>query len=428
MKHFHKKILNITSSEFFRNVAVVGGGIAAAQAINFTLTPFITRLYGPEAFGTSAAITAIINIITPIATFGYSNAITLPKNETVARSIAQLSIICGTIISLIIFILISIYLPKIAELANLKKDSQLLYLIPFSIFFTGLLSITNQYLIRIGSFKEKSIIYVETKFFTGLLKLIGGISLPSGIFLSAVILAEPIINIALQLTQLSKLKIFSFLKGITQKNISSAASEYRDFPLFRMPQGVIRSGAMSLPILALTNLYGASESGQYTLCALILGAPVMVLADSVREVFYPKITKSITNKTGNTKSIIIKISMHLFIIGIIPFGIIFIFGKTIIPLIFGNQWTRAGEYSQWMSLWMLSTLACEPAISAMPALKIQSTLLTYELTITIIRAVAIYAGSIISDDIMSISLFSIVNTIGCGILLSIIINKSSKNA
>ena len=37
----------INSSHFIRNVTVVGGGIAAAQATTFAFTPLLTRLYWP---------------------------------------------------------------------------------------------------------------------------------------------------------------------------------------------------------------------------------------------------------------------------------------------------------------------------------------------------------------------------------------------
>ena len=71
----------IGQSRFVRNVAAVATGIAAAQAISLAFMPFLTRLYGPEAFGALAAFTAVVNIITPLATLGYANAIVMPETE-----------------------------------------------------------------------------------------------------------------------------------------------------------------------------------------------------------------------------------------------------------------------------------------------------------------------------------------------------------
>jgi len=38
-------------SAFVRQVAMVAGGTAAAQAVAIAGTPIVTRLYGPDAFG-----------------------------------------------------------------------------------------------------------------------------------------------------------------------------------------------------------------------------------------------------------------------------------------------------------------------------------------------------------------------------------------
>ena len=74
-------IKRLTDSHFVRNVAMVGGGIAAAQAMALIFMPFLTRLYGPDAFGIAAAFAAIVNIITPLATMGYASAIVMPDSE-----------------------------------------------------------------------------------------------------------------------------------------------------------------------------------------------------------------------------------------------------------------------------------------------------------------------------------------------------------
>lgn len=45
------RINYFSRSKFVRNVLAVATGVAAAQAISLAFMPFLTRLYGPEAFG-----------------------------------------------------------------------------------------------------------------------------------------------------------------------------------------------------------------------------------------------------------------------------------------------------------------------------------------------------------------------------------------
>lgn len=182
---------------------------------------------------------------------------------------------------------------------------------------------------------------------------------------------------------------------------------------------------MGLPVIMLTSLFGASAAGQYSLVLLVLSAPVTLLGSSVGEVFYPKITRAINNQTGNAFSLISKATLVLFFIGIFPFSLIAIFGDTILPWVFGHEWQVAGKYSQWIALWMVAVLCTGPAVAAMPALRIQSFLLIYEVIVTLARVGALYFGQLNGDDIFAIALFSLVNIIGYIGLLGIVLMKSN---
>ena len=85
------------NSRFLRNVAVVATGTAAAQAITLAFMPFLTRVYGSEAFGALAAFNAAVSISTPLATLGYVNAIVLPDTEEGATAVACLSVVWAAI-------------------------------------------------------------------------------------------------------------------------------------------------------------------------------------------------------------------------------------------------------------------------------------------------------------------------------------------
>ena len=54
-----------------RSVAVVTSGNAGAQAITLASAPFITRLYGPEAFGVLGAYMAVVTIASPVVALAY---------------------------------------------------------------------------------------------------------------------------------------------------------------------------------------------------------------------------------------------------------------------------------------------------------------------------------------------------------------------
>ena len=420
-------VKRLKSSNFIRDVAMVGGGIAAGQAIALAFMPFLTRLYGPESFGIAAAFAAIVNIITPISTMGYANAIVMPESDEDAAAVARLSILCGLIIAPLSLILVHVGKPWLAVWTGMEKAPQMLYLIPLTLLIGAFLSVANQSAIRASLFKAKARAYVESKLFTDTSKLIGGLLAPSGLLLILLTIVGQFTNFLMQMLRVPRTGVLKISNWFGTDGVRNAAIEQRDFAIYRMPQSVLRAFSIGLPVLMLTALFGAGAAGQYSLVLLLLSAPVMLLGQSVGEVFYPKITRAISNRTGSAFILISKAALVLFSVGAIPFGFIALFGDVFLPWALGNEWKIAGQYSQWVSLWMIAMLAVQPAVAAMPALKMQSTLLVYEVMITFGRVGALYIGNWNNSDILAIALFSIINAIGYLSLLLFVIIKSKKS-
>lgn len=417
-------IKTFRQSKFVRNVFAVATGIAAAQAISMAFMPFLTRLYSPEAFGALAAFTAILNIITPLATLGYANAIVMPKIEEEANAVARLSLMSAGIVAPLALIGVYALQFPLAKLTGLEHQPNLLYLIPISLLLVALLSVANQVAIREGLFKAKSSSYVASTFIVNLGKLGVGYISATGITLIIFLIISNLINYTMLMVRVPKVGAFDFRQWFGISGIRQAAFNYKDFAIYRMPQSVIRAVSMGLPVIMLTTLFGVSPAGQYSILLLILGAPVILLGDSVGEVFYPKITRAIADQTGNTFSLINKAVLTLLSVALIPFGFIVVFGENFIPWLLGIEWQLAGQFSSWVALWMIAMLIVRPAVAAMPALKIQSFLLIYEIIVTIFRVGALYIGYLNDNEIMSIALFSLVNVVGYISLLIFILFRS----
>lgn len=418
------RINSFRKKKFVRDVFAVATGVAAAQAISLAFMPFLTRLYGPEAFGALAAFTAIVNIITPLATLGYANAIVMPKTGEGANAVARLSLVSAAVVSPITLIAVYVFKFKLAKVTGLEHQPNLLYLIPISLLLIALLSVANQVATREGLFKAKSSSYAISTFIINIGKLGAGYISATGITLIVFLIISNLINYTILMARVPKVGAFNFRQWFGMSGIQKAALDNKDFAIYRMPQSVIRAVSMGLPVIMLTTLFGTSPAGQYSILLLILGAPVILLGDSVGEVFYPKITRAIVDQNGNTFSLINKAVLTLLSVAVIPFGFIVLFGKAFIPWLLGVEWQLAGQFSSWVALWMIAMLIVRPAVAAMPALKIQSFLLIYEIIVTIFRIGALYIGYLNDNEIMSIALFSLVNVVGYISLLIVILFRS----
>ncbi|EWH02438.1 hypothetical protein Q427_08815 [Halomonas sp. BC04] len=424
LNRLHDRVKVFGKSRFARNVATVATGIAAAQAISLAFMPFLTRLYGPEAFGELAAFTAVVNIITPLATLGYANAIVMPEAEEGAAAVARLSLVCASVVAPVVLIFVYLFQARLATWTGLKTAPDLLYLIPVSLLVMALLSVANQTAIREGLFKAKAGSHVASTLVMNLGKLAGGLLAPTGLQLIVLSVVGNALNFLLLLAHVPRKGVFEVRRWFGTAGIRSAALLQRDFALYRMPQSIINAMSLGLPVIVLTALFGATTAGQYSITMLVLSAPVMLLGKSVGEVFYPKITRAIHDKPENAADLIRKSIVVLALVSVVPFGAIALFGTLIFPFIFGAEWGRAGEFSQWIALWLTLKLMSRPALAAMPALLMQRHLLIYEVLVTIARIGSLYIGAAyIEDDVVSIAMFSCVNAAGYALLMLIVWRK-----
>ena len=403
------RINYFSRSKFVRNVLAVATGVAAAQAISLAFMPFLTRLYGPEAFGALAAFTAIINIITPLATLGYANAIVMPKTEEEANAVARLSLVSAAIVSPIVLILVYVFQLQLAKLTGLENQPNLLYLIPISLLLVALLSVANQVAIREGLFKAKSSSYVASTFIMNLGKLGAGYISATGITLIIFLIISKLINYIILIARVPKVGAFNFRHWFGLNGIQKAALDNKDFAIYRLPQSILNAAAVGLPVILLTNYYGSSAAGYYSLTTLILGAPVLLLGQSVGEVFYPKITNAIRQQASNSLQLVIKATLALGGVAIIPFGTVMLFGPDLFAFAFGEQWKTAGEYAQWIAPWLACVLATRGILAAFPILNLQSYLLVQEVFSIILRSLALIIGlKYYQSDLVAIALFSVV--------------------
>ncbi|WP_252109652.1 MULTISPECIES: oligosaccharide flippase family protein [unclassified Halomonas] len=414
-----------SKSSFVRNVVAVATGIAAAQAISLAFMPFLTRLYGPEAFGALAAFTAVINIISPIATLGYANAIVMPQTEEGATAVARLSLICASIMAPVALVIVLLFRAPIAHSLGLEAAPYLLYLIPVALLLSALLSVANQSAIREGLFKQKARSYVASTFLMNLGKLAGGLLAPYGLLLIIIMIGGKALNFTMLLSRVPKKGAFEVRRWFGRAGIRKAAIEQRDFVLYRMPQSMINAASLGLPVLVLTSLFSASIAGQYSITTLVLGAPIMLLGQSVLEVFFPRVTEAVRRNPANALPLIQRATLGMACIGIVPFGVIALWGDILLPWFFGDEWLRAGEYSRWVALWMASVLATRPAVSSMPVLRMQGTLLIYEVAITAARVLSLFIGANLGNDIVAVAVFALVNVAGYLVLLLLVLRKAA---
>lgn len=402
----------LTQSKFVRSVIVVATGTAGAQAITLAFSPMITRMYGPENFGLLGTFMAALSIVTPVAALAYPIAIVLPKSDDDAKAVVKISFRIALTLALLLSVVLLLGGESIAALFGMQAIASFMLLIPLAMFFNALQQIIQQWLIRKKQFKVTARIAVSQSLILNSSKVGLGWFWPIGsILIILATLGNALYAIQLWFGAKKWASKDSLIDKATNKvSLRSVAYEYKDFALYRTPQVLINAISQSLPVLVLASSFGPATAGFFSLGRAVLLAPVSLIGTSIGSVFYPSITETV-NRGENPIRLLNKATIVTFIVALLPFIIIMIFGPYIFKVVFGAEWYIAGQYAQWMALWLLFSLAARPLIAIIPVLKLQKIFLIYEVIFLVLKALSLWVGSyLFNDALLTIALYSLVTT------------------
>jgi O-antigen/teichoic acid export membrane protein len=422
-----KDLIEIIKKPFIKNVTIVAGGTGMAQIIVMAFSPIITRLYGPEAFGILGVFTASSAILITIGSLTYQIAIVLPKKDDDAKAIVVLSLIIAAIFSSVLAIVLILFRKPIISLLHLEAISSYILVIPVFIFFSACSNIAEQWIIRTGQFKKKARVGIVQALIISSTKSGIGLWYPAAVVLvSLTTLGHMLYAFMLSWTRSIKKQTFFKLKNapwLTISQIKEVALRHRDFPLYRAPQALLGTITKQLPLIFIASFFGPVYAGFYTLGQRVIKNPSNLISDAVGKVFYPWISRSF-NEGRNIRHIIIRITLGLGGIGIIPFGIIAILGPQIIGFIFGSEWVAAGEYARWLTIWIFFDFIRVPSSHAIPVIGIQGFFLIYTVISTVIRLSTIFIMAIITqNDILTVASYCVVSSLMSLVLIFVTIVK-----
>lgn len=354
-KNYIYRIVN--SDKIIKNIAIVTGGTAIGQLVNTLFSPVITRVYTPEEYGVLSVFSSIL-LIFSFSSLKYEMTIQIVRDDEEALLMMILSLLILTVVS--IFVGASLFINEnlILELFNAKNLTGLKYLIPIGIYLQGIFLILSQYMYRKKLYKIVS----KTKFSQNLLGNIskvtlgllgfGGIGLIIGRIISVSVGSIKFYS-AMRIKEISKI-------SITKKNILKGATIYKDFPLYQSTSAVIIHLRNQFPILFLAPLYGTEIVGLYGLANIIIKIPMILIGQSVMDVFFAEIASIGKNNPKKIKNLSNSLFKKLAIVGIMPTFLIALAGPFIFATIFGDQWIEAGNFARILSIYIYSNLIFSP--------------------------------------------------------------------
>lgn len=378
----------------FKNSAHLLSANIVAQAIGLIVYPILTRIYSPEDFGLLNLFLSIGGILTLVALAEYYYAIVLAKDNERAHAVVQ---IC---VSLLLIMVICLFLTTplsghIADVFNTPGLAAYWWLMPLFVAFTGAWNILNYWYIRCSEFKRVSGYQISQSILASGCKIGLGYAgfLQGGMILSMVI--APLMSLVISVSLAWK-KCLRGLQCVPWRESMNVAKEYKNFPLFNLPRGLVNLIGGYLPVLLLTPVFGSAEVGLWSMAVLLGFAPISMITKSLYQTFYQHVNLKIQHRqqvgpfflrfTGWTTGIVVPCFIGLYFI--LPW---------LTKLLLGSEWITSGYYLRWMLPWIFCSLLTACTCFLSDIFSCQKIGLVFEILLAVLRAMGVVTGILLHN-------------------------------
>jgi lipopolysaccharide exporter len=391
-------IKKLLKNNILKSMGQLTLGTGISQIISFLITPIYTRIYSAESFGIYAIFLTLTTIIVIPATGKLELAIPLPKSTKEAHVLFNQAFIWLTISSLFLGIIILI-------LDWIVLDYLIFYCLITAVFLQGFNYIIIYYQVRYKKYKLLSIGFLVQSLITGAVTI--GISffvtnewgLVLG-YLTGLLAVNSYLYIKFPAP------IF-FHKKTFLKRFKKVFLDQIDFPKKSVLSSVLNLLSAQSPVLLLSSFYPTSMTGYYFQAQKLLYAPISLIGTSLSRVLYQQISDY--KKDGiSYRNLIIKTTIVLTALALIPSAAIMIWGKEIFTFLLGNDWSQTGMFASIIMPWIFLLFIVTPLTIVFEIEKKQFTFASFNFGLLITRVVGLYLGyKIMYDVIYSISFFTI---------------------
>jgi O-antigen/teichoic acid export membrane protein len=382
-------------------------GTAIAQAITVAVSPLLTRLFAPQAFGTLGVYLSLLAITGAAATLRFDQALMLPQEDDEAARLfwnAMLSVAAFSGLALLAFLL---FRDTLRQALKMGEGSGALGLLPLSLLFFGSFLTLNSWSARRKQFGRSSLAQMLRSLAAAALQLLAGIFHAGAAGLIGAAAAGDGLA-ALVLGRWVRRSDGALLRrALAWERLRLAVKKYRDFPLFSTPQNLLNAVSQNIPLLLLAKFFGPVVAGHYVLGVRCIQVPMNFVLTSLRQVFFQKASET-CNRGGDVYGLFRKATLGLLALVTLPAAAVVAFGPDIFAFVLGRQWAASGEYARWLVLWLALMFANVPAVLFAQIYRKQRVVLLQDVLLLALRVAALVIGGRRGSALLAVALYSLV--------------------
>jgi O-antigen/teichoic acid export membrane protein len=334
---------------FFRDTSIILSGKVFIALLALIITPILTRLFDPEAYGVFALYNSIILNLVILGTLALPAALNTAKKELLAKLFWLILLIIGTFTLLLTFA--SYFLKSaLSEIWDLPGTiSAYWYFIPLGFLLTAASQSLSAVQLRLKEFKLTTRVNVTESIMAKASNLLYGYLQLGGIGLILSDLIAKIIGSTLLIIKLPRQLV---KRGqVDRQSLKFTLKSVKDYPLFVMPAQWASILSTQLILWFLAYQFSSAELGKYVIALSLLNIPLHILSNS----FQPVITQRfVAARDGSQKEFsMLKLLGLLALISVVVFGTLFIIPQAWFVHFLGDKWQGVGLIIKILCGWNL---------------------------------------------------------------------------
>lgn len=391
-----------------QNFAVSFSASASVTVIGLLLTPIVSRIYPPAAYGQFAVFNSVLNNLMLITTLTLPGALLLPKTRRSFFELVNAIVLLSALWAGAVLLFLLLGNDWVVNYLNIADYGRWFFILPPMLFLSNMSSIMGLWYIRNKAFRKRAGVDIATAL-TG-----RGVTIGAGLSMHGMGLGLLFGDVANRITYFTSL----FFNGIHRqvrllwrvfswRSSWQAVVAYKDFPLYVLPANYLNVLSAQVPIFMLTSKFGATVVGLYAFSVSLLELPLNLVGSAIAPVFMQKATEVQHTAPERLKDITLALYNKMLYLGLLPFGFITIFGDVLFRVVFGAKWEMAGLFTAYLGYYYIFKLTSTVTAPIYTVIERQRYALISTALLLAARAGGLYIGLVMNNVNMALLLFGI---------------------
>jgi len=356
------RLSKLASNRIVRSVTVLVSGTAIGHIVTLVALPILTRLYTPDDFAILALITSVISMISVAACMRLELAVPLPERDRDGINLLTTALLSSVLVSLFLLLLVALFSKSLAVLIGREQAAPYFLLIPFGVWLTSTSLALQYWLSRKKRFSVISTTRI-TRSMSG-----SGVQIGLGIWGLAplgLILGQIMIGGAGVIRQFANILSNDrrLMGSISPDKMRKVAKEYRKFSFYSVLAALSNSAGAQLPVILIAALVVGPEAGFLLLATRLMTSPISLIGGAVSQVYISHAPEEL--RKGELGRFTEKVLSGLLVSMVGPLIFLGMVSPYFFGVVFGSDWSRAGEIVAWITPWITMRLLSTPIATAL---------------------------------------------------------------